>query len=286
MTSLTNHHSSKFVKLLLIGDSKSGKTTSLADLVAAGYFLRVLDLDNLLDPLVAACRERCPDKLGNVEFRTIRDERKMTDTGPVIDGMAKAFTTTIKMLDRWAYTDTDGTKVDLGNPWKWGDKCILVIDSLSRLCDSCFDWREPLTPRGKSGEYDKRATYKDAQDAVEDTIAELTSKAYETNVIVICHGVYQDLPDGTTKIFPQGVGQKLSPKIPQYFPSYIRYKNVGGRRTIQLKSDVMIDLANPDPAQIPDTLPMEGGLGTFFELLRGEKPKPTAAPAKPMLKRA
>lgn len=283
MTSLANHHSQAFVKLLLLGDSKSGKTTSLVDLVDAGYLLRVLDLDNLLDPLVAAIRARCPDKLGNVEFRTIRDERTMTDTGPVIQGMPKAFTTAIKMLDKWAYTEDDGTKVDLGQPWKWGDKCILVIDSLSRLCDSAYDWREPLAPKGKSGEYDRRSVYKDAQDVVEDTLAEITSKAYETNVIVICHGVYQNLPDGTTKIFPQGVGQKLSPKIPQYFPSYIRYKNQGGIRTIQLKSDMMIDLANPDPTQIPDTLPMDGGLGKFFELLRGG---PSKAALKPALKRA
>ena len=35
--------------------------------------------------------------------------------------------------------------------------------------------------------------------------------SFATNLIVIAHGTYMDLPDGTTKIFPQGVGQKLSP---------------------------------------------------------------------------
>ena len=43
-----------------------------------------------------------------------------------------------------------------------------------------------------------------------------TNRGFDTgtNVIVIAHGTYLDLPDGTKKIFPQGVGQKLSPKIP------------------------------------------------------------------------
>jgi hypothetical protein len=78
-----------------------------------------------------------------------------------------------------------------------------------------------------------------------------------------------DLPDGTKKIFPQGVGKALSPKIPQYFPTYVRYKNIAGKRTIQLKSDAMIDLANGIPTGVPDSLPVETGLATYFELLRG-----------------
>ena len=51
MPSLDQHQSNDFVKLLLIGDSKAGKTGSLISLVKAGYKLRILDLDNLLDVL-------------------------------------------------------------------------------------------------------------------------------------------------------------------------------------------------------------------------------------------
>lgn len=263
MTSLTNHQSNDFVKLLLLGDAKSGKTTALWSLAAAGYKLRILDMDNLLDGLAAMVRERCPDKLDQIEFRTLRDKRKMTDTGPMIDGPARTFVNATKMLDRWKYDD-----VDLGVPGNWGSDTILVIDSLSRLCDAAFDWREPLTPRGRSGEYDRRATYKDAQDAIESMLAMLTSKTFETNVIVICHGLYMELEDGTTKIFPQGVGAKLSPKIPQYFPVYVRFKNLAGRRTIQLTSDPMIDLATPAKIATKKTLDSDG-LAELFEALKG-----------------
>ena len=110
----------------------------------------------------------------------------------------------------------------------------------------------------------------------------LTSTTFECNLIVIAHGLYQDLPDGTTKIFPQGVGQKLSPKIPQYFPNYVRYKNQGGKRTIQLESDGMIDLANTNPNAFEGkTLPIDTGLATFFEAMR----KPPAKVEKPKLRK-
>jgi hypothetical protein len=267
MPSLKDHQSNQFVKALVIGDPKSGKTGSLVSLVKAGYQLRILDMDNLLDILKYLILEQCPEKISNVEFRTLRDKRKMGPAGPVIDGPPKAFIDTIRMLDLWKYDD-----VDLGKPADWGPDCILVIDSLSRLCDSAYDWREPLTPRGRTGEYDQRATYGDAQDAIEGILATLNSPLFCTNVIVIAHQNYMDMPDGTKRIFPQGVGQKLSPKIPQYFSSYIRVINRGGKRQIQCESDPMIDLANPRPSQMAKFFPLETGLAEFFAVLR-EPPK-------------
>jgi len=281
LPNLADHQSNDYVKLLLVGDAKSGKTGSLVSLVKAGYKLRILDLDNLLDPLKYFVKRECPELIDNVEYRTLRDKRKTGATGVVISGQPKAYIDTIKMLDRWKYTDDHGNEIDLGVPSEWGPDCILVIDSLSRLCDAAYDWREPLTPIGKSGERDGRAVYGDAQDAIENLLAMLTGPLMATNVIVIAHGLYMTLPDGTAKIFPQGVGQKLSPKIPQYFPSVIRYKNIAGRRSIQLKSDAMIDLANPAPFAMEETLDIETGLAKFFKVLRDPPKQETLNPPKP-----
>lgn len=278
MPSLANHQSNSIVKLLLIGDAKSGKTGSLVSLVRAGYKLRILDLDNLLGILKTLVMKECPDLAETVEYRTLRDKRKATAAGAVIEGLPRAFIDTIKMLDSWKYKDIDGREVDLGRPSDWGSDCILVIDGLSRLCDAAYDWQDALTPAGKSGEKDGRAIYGNAQDVVENTLGMLTSSLFDTNVILIAHGMYYDLPDKSQKIFPQGVGQKLSPKIPQYFPNVIRYKNVAGKRTIQLKSDPMIDLANAAPFTLPNTLDVETGLAKLFEVLRG---KPATAPTVP-----
>ena len=263
MPTLANHSARAFHKLLVVGDSKVGKTSSLVSLIEAGYNLRILDMDNLLDPLVSLVRQRCPDRLDSVEYRTIRDTYRMTNGGCTIDGRPKAFIEAAKMIEHWTY-DYDGKTIDLGAPSTWGPSCILVLDSLSRFCDAAYDWAAAMAPRGKSGDYDGRAVYGSAQSECENILATITSNTFETNVIVICHGQYIELDDGSARIFPQSVGQKLSPKVPQYFPAYVRYINQGGKRTIQLKSNPMIDLANPDPANLPDMLPAETGLATIF----------------------
>lgn len=285
MSTLDQHASNEYVKLLLIGDAKSGKTGSLVSLVKAGYKLRILDLDNLLDTLKQYVMKECPELARNVEYRTLRDKRKAAAGGAVIMGQPKAFIDCVKMLDRWKYTGDDGVEIDLGSPAEWDKDTILVIDSLSRLCDAAYDWQDFLTPVGKnSGEKDGRAIYGNAQDAVENLLSMLTGPMMQTNIIVIAHGSYYDLPEGT-KMYPQGVGQKLSPKIPQYFPNVIRYKNQAGKRTIQLKSDAMVDLANAAPFAMPDTFDIEEGLAKFFAVLRD----PPATPARPKsltLKRA
>lgn len=262
MPSLAQHQSNDFTKVLVVGDSGAGKTGALASLVKQGYKLRILDFDNNLDVLKAFVERECPDKIENVEFRTLRDKRKTGPEGPQIDGKPIAFSQALKMLDHWRYDD-----IDLGRPAQWGSDCILVLDSLSRLCDAAYDFRLPLAVVGRSGEIDLRAVYGDAQDAIENTIANLTSPSFETNVIVIAHIVYQETPDGI-KGFPQGVGQKLSPKVPQYFPTKIRFFYKNGKRTIKTTSTPMIDLANPRPFDMQPEYDISTGMADIFNVLR------------------
>lgn len=262
MTSLTSHQSSEFTKMLLMGDSKSGKTGSLASLVRR-YKLRILDFDNGLDALAQVVKRDNPEKLAEIEFRTLRDKFRSTPIGTVVDGTATAFIDALKMLDNWKYGD-----VDLGPPAAWGKDCILVIDSLTFMADAAWRFREPLVPKSKDGKYDVRAVYKDSQDAIESVLALLTSESFRTNVIVISHVRYVDNPDGTKKGYPTAVGSALSPQIPRYFNSVALAQTVGGRRTIQTAPTAMIDLANPASFKMLPTLPIETGLATFFETLR------------------
>jgi hypothetical protein len=267
MTSLSQHQSNDFTKVLVMGDSASGKTGALTSLVKAGYKLRILDFDSKLDVLKSFVSRDCPDKIENVDFVTLRDKRKFGPEGSMIDGKPLAFAHGVKMLDNWKSDD-----VDLGGPRDWGPDCILVLDSLSRFCDAAFDFRLPLAVRGRSGEVDLRAVYGDAQDAVESVLADITSKWYKTNVIVIAHIVYQETVEGI-KGFPQGVGQKLSPKIPQYFPTMIRFFNKGDKRHIKTTSTPLIDLANPKPFEMKPEYPIETGMADIFAVLRQQPPK-------------
>jgi AAA domain len=270
MPTLDNHQSNDNTKMLLIGDSKSGKTGSLISLVKAGYKLRIIDMDNLLDVLKYFILKECPHLIGNVEYRTLRDKRIPDPaTGAPIVNAPTAYPTAVRMMERWKYDD-----VDLGRPADWGPDCILVIDSLSRLCDAAYDFREKITTSKEK--YDIRAAYGDAQDSVENNLANITDSNYKTNVIVIAHVVYQTQPDGTVKGFPQGVGQKLSPKIPQYFSSVVLYTNRKDKRMMQTTSTQLIDLANPKPFEMEPTYPIETGLAEFFKVLREPPEKPDA----------
>lgn len=276
MPSLKDHQSNTFVKLLLMGDSKSGKTGSLASLVFAGYKLRILDYDNGLDVLKQYIAQRDPSLLGNVEFRTLRDKRKATPVGSVVDGQPRAFVDGIRMLDRWKYDD-----VDLGPPSEWGGDVILVIDSLTFMSDAAFDWREPLVPKSRDGKYDNRAVYRDAQEAVSQVFATITSELFRTNVIVTSHIRYVENEDGTKKGYPNSVGSALAPTIPRWFNNLFLYrKTAAGKRVVDSVGSAMFDLANAKPFSMPKEMPIETALADIFKELKGEpqtKPDPSQA---------
>jgi len=268
--------------MLVEGDSGSGKTGGLASLVKAGYWLGIIDMDNGLDSLKAFIERTCPDKVDNVEFRTIRDKRKSAPIGSVIDGTPTAFRQATEMLDRWKYKDDDGNIVDYGPPAEWGPDKILVIDSLTFLSDAAFDAGELLVPRGAGGKYDERAVYRNAQKAIGYVLGLLSSKHFRTNVIVNSHIRYIDNEDGTRKGYPTAVGSALSPQIPRWFNSVaLCTTKVGGKRVIQTSATNLIDLKNPKPFDMKPEYPIETGLADFFAVLRKEATPPK--PEKPKI---
>ncbi len=281
MPTLDQHHSNKFTKLLVIGDSGTGKTGGLASLVAAGYKLRILDMDNGLETLKTYVAHECPDRASNVEYITLRDVYKASPAGPIISGAPKAFVTALKMLDHWKY---DG--VDLGRPYEWGPDAILVIDSLTFLSDAAFAWADPLTPRSERGQYDRRATFYIAQQALEKVLDLVTGADYETNVIVIAHVKYVENPDGTKKGYPTAIGSALSPEIPRFFNSVALCEvDQHGKRSIRTTTTPMITLKNPKPFEMAARYPIETGYADFFKVLRGtddDRRRPSSDEVQPV----
>lgn len=265
MPSLAKHQSASLTKLLLLGDSGSGKTGAMTSLVKAGFKLRILDFDNGLDSLYQFCLRECPDKLDNVETVALRDPRKASALGPLLAGGPKAFVRSLELLDRWKDGDTD-----FGSPATWGPDCILVIDSLSFMADAAMDWAEPLTPKGQGGKSDGRAVYGMAQRALEDVIGLLTNPAFGTNVIITAHIRYTDMPDGSKKGQPNAAGQALGPIIPRYFNSVALCESKpGGTRSIKTISTGLIDLKNPAPFKMAKEYDISTGLAEFFKTVRG-----------------
>jgi AAA domain-containing protein len=261
MPSAAAHKSSTYVKLLYIGDSGTGKTTSLASLVEAGYQLRVLDFDNLLDPLVHTVRRSKAADLSAIEYMTFRDRLRTTPNGPIIDGVPTAYIGAMKAIDRWE----DGT-----TPSDWGATHILVIDSLTTMSRSAYWWAKGLLGAATFAEgvpirgVRPEQFYHTAQQAIMNTIAYVTAESFNANVIVIAHVKYMER-DGQTKGFPVAVGNAISPEIPSYFPSVALATKSGTRRTIRTRSTNMIDLKNPRSFDMAEELDMEDGLARFFK---------------------
>ncbi|HEX4919750.1 MAG TPA: AAA family ATPase [Candidatus Bathyarchaeia archaeon] len=258
MPNLETAQASASVKLILIGDSGTGKTGALASLVKAGYRLRVLDYDNKLAGgiLPILLRKECPDKLKNVEFVALRDELKSSALGPIVDGMPTAFSKGLQLMDKW----TDGT-----SPKTWNDgMTIFVVDSLTFMSDAAFNWAKGMNPSAK----DPRQWFYSAQNAVEDTLALLTASSFTPHVIVISHVSWQDRPDGTMKGYPSSVGKALGPTIPAYFENMALCQTLAGKRTLQTTPTALVDLKNPAAFKMLPTLSIETGLADFFKTIR------------------
>lgn len=263
MPSLSEHQSAKYTKLLLIGDSSTGKTGALASLALAGFKLRILDFDNGLDSLAAAVRRSDPTKLANVEFVSLRDATKAGPQGPIIDGPPKAFMNALKMLEDWNPPVIGQTGAVLGPTKNFGPEAILVIDSFTFLGEAAYNWAKALNPSAK----DNRQIYGAAQELCEAVLSQLTAATFNSNVIIISHVRWTDRPDGTMKGYPTAIGAALGPKIPTYFNITALVESVGTppKRSIRTVSTALIDLKSPVPTE---PLPIETGLATLFNNLR------------------
>ena len=261
MPALSDRIASPLVKLMYIGDSGTGKTGSLVSLVKAGYKLRILDMDNGLDSLVAEIKKQCPDKIANVSFQSFRDDYKPdVGKGIKLDGRPKAFYNMLKALEEWE----DGT-----NPAEWGDETILVLDSLTAVGRAALNWAESLDPMAK----DKRQWFFSAQSAVEKLLDMLTSANFSTNVIVVSHVQITERADGSVKGYASAVGSALGPKIPKYFNTLVCSESKGAgdnvKRTIQTRPTTMLDLKVPDEDHIGKQLPLNTGMAELFKTLKG-----------------
>lgn len=257
MPSAAEYTSSRFHKLLLIGNSGAGKTGALTSLVEAGYRVRILDLDQGLDALINHVKAKNPALLSQIDYMSFRDQVKMGPAGPMVVN-PKALTKSLSALDKWE----DGSE-----PRQWGDKTVFVLDSLTMLGRHALAWAKHANPSFK----DPRLWYGPAQGVIEDTIANLTSEDFQCNVIVISHIDLREQKDGTVKGFAMAVGEALGPKIPIYFNTVVLSEPTGTgmnvKRKLKTLPTTVLDLKNPAPMKMLAEYPIETGLADIFKAL-------------------
>jgi hypothetical protein len=255
----------EFARLMVMGPSGTGKTGSLLPLILDGYRVRVIDMDNGLGWLVNKLKQSHPEFLKNLDFQTFKDKRKMTLGGPMIVGVPNAYTKAITALDKW----DDGS-----SPQTWGDKDILVIDSLTFLGNAAYDWQNALNPPKQGSGQDSRRIYGLAQDAIADVLDAITSPEFRTHVIVMTHVRWTYVVDDkgnrtVVKGGPSSIGEALTDRIGTYFNTMGLVENIGGKRKITFQSTGLIDLKSEVVNLPPTPLPIETALSTFFKAAKG-----------------
>jgi hypothetical protein len=263
MPALTEHESTKLVKLLILGNSGSGKTSSLASLAAAGYRLFICDFDNgldiLLDPKVLA-----PEHRSNVFYKPLQD--RPVKVGDKLVPRATAWQDFMKALGDWK----EGTQ-SMGNFTTWTDRDVLVVDSLTFATQRAFD--DALQIGGRLGQRAQIQDYGAAMESIEAMLEMLYGSTCKCNVVMTAHLMFiGDEMSGVRKAYPNVLGQKLAPKIPRMFNNVILAEkkvvgNTVNRRFLTVGTH-LVDLKTSKPGSIPQEV--EPDLAKLFAVLRGE----------------
>lgn len=274
MPQLSSHQSTSATKMLLIGESGSGKTGALVSLVEAGYNLRILDFDNGLDVILGIINKKYPEEskrkelLDKIVFETLTDKLKNVGGKIVTDGAPQAFNIAMQLLDCWKRGG-----IDLGKVESWGENDVLIIDSLTFLSKAIM--RHVLFLNGRGTAHPQIQDWGAAMEVVEGLLGLLYSTNIKCNVIITSHISYIELDNGMNKGYPSTLGNKLPPKVGRYFNSLLMVKTKGSgsglQRVIRTVTDSNIDLKTSIPGVLPDELPISTGLADFFKAQRGGK---------------
>lgn len=267
MPDILDHQSATSTKLAIAAESGAGKSGSILSLAAAGYNLRIADLDNGLD--VVANILRGPHSYGDaakrIAYKTMTESQTKGPTGATIQS-AKVWTAFSNMMNNW----DDGTN-KFGNISTWGPKDIFVVDSFSFLAKAALNY--VLSMNARLGGRPQLQDFLAAQDLLELFLGAIHSDSVKCNVIVMFH-IQIITKGGLDHDYLKAIGKALAPVIPTYFNNVIMLRKTGvgaaERRTIHTKTvpGVTLELKSSSPLTVKPSYDQATGLAEYFADLR------------------
>ena len=231
MATFADLQASPVTKMLLLGDSGSGKTGAVMSLIAAGYNVRILDLDNgvqiLKDyfinkesiyrrPMPGLWDQKLADSLPErLHYETVTDKMRNVN-GKLVPAKATVWTRATALLDKWG---------DLGPISTWTPQDVLVIDSLTFISKAAMNF--VLSMNARLGQKPFQEDWGIAQGAIEGLLQTLYDDNVNCNVIVNCHMKLFGPEGAVQKWHPETLGKALSPNIGRYFNSMLLAKTTG-----------------------------------------------------------
>lgn len=268
MPSLRDHQSSQTTKMLFCGDSGAGKSGALASLAAAGYNLRIMDLDNGLDVLKNLLSDPKspygPEAIDRVSYETLTDPMRNVN-GKLIPRQAQVWQKAAKLLDNWK-TETS----DFGPLTTWGTADVLVIDSLTMLSTAAMNF--VLSMNARLGQQPQQQDWYAAQQLIEAMLQMLYDDGVKCNVIISSHITYIGEDNGPVRGYPNTLGKALPPKVGRYFNSTLLAKTSGigsnQKRKILTTTSGVIELKNTAPTRVKPEYDLATGLAEYFADVR------------------
>jgi hypothetical protein len=280
MPTFENFQESQSTKMLYMGHTGAGKTGSICALAAAGYNVRILDLDSgveiikdfVTNPKSIYCNarpglwtaEQARETVKRISYVSVTETMRIVQGKPVAKG--DSWGKISKQLERWV----DGP-TDLGNISTWGPKDVLVIDGLSRMSEAAMYFVLGMNGRLMSMK-PEQSDWGIAQGLIDMMLKLLYSDEIKCNVVMICHIAFIETESGPTRGFPQTIGKALAPKVGQYFNSALMAKSSGqgenAKRVILTNTDRMIELKNVAPLRVKPEYELATGLAEYFRDIR------------------
>jgi len=257
MGNLKEREENRSIKMLIVGDSGSGKTGCLFPL--AKYFeLVYCDFDSGGDIIYNLAKKQ-PELADNISICSFSD--KITLKSGMALSTAQGFSKFTDFLDTGVYGS-----LNFGPLTTWTKKRILIIDTFNHMGKAAL--RRVLLMNGRIGKNPQIQDWGQAMSDCESVLAALYSSDIKCHVIVNTHLTYEKNElTGELKGFPTAPGSKLGPVVPTYFNTMIQTKTVGKSRKILTTPQGLVDLKVPILTGLQPDYPVETGMVDLFKAL-------------------
>lgn len=303
MPTIDQHPGALSTKVLVVGDSGTGKTGAIASLIVADYSCFVLDFDNgteILRDYLTNPESPYVKKANGKNLAKMLDYVPLSDTmtninGNIVCSKSLAWQRATSLLVRWRYwqttegkvvwdiKDKDATEkglilVDHGKVIDWGPDKVIVVDSLSFAATAALNYHLSLTGRLAASRTQNEARRDvGATQAILRKLLELIyDDSIRCNVIVNSHitevtdsGYGPNAEEAkderdTAKGYPSAIGRALSPIIPRFFNSVLHMEMRGKRMYLMTQPVGNVLTKTAVPLRVKREYPIENALADYF----------------------
>lgn len=266
------------IKLILCGESGAGKTGSFASLAAAGYKLRILDLDNnsgilrnLLTKPSSPYVKANPKCLAALDSVLAPSEPRGLVGGKLGITKANVWGSVSAAFADWK--DGEGSaQRSLGPITSWTSEHVLIIDTFTRLAQAAMNFH--LALNGRLNQKPSLYDFGDAQQLLRYFLEIITSPEVPCNVILSCHiDKTENKSTSQPEEYPMSIGAALGPQIGTYFGTLLKIEKVGlganMKRLIRTVPTSALGVKTSIPFDAKPDYPLESGLADYFSAVRG-----------------